>query len=188
MGLNKILNYLLNEVHLSLGKIPTPGISHFLMGVFVYIALNNIAGLVPYIFTSTRHLRFRLSFALVLWGAVISSAVIKDLGATLAHLVPLGTPYPLIPLIVLIEIVSNLIRPITLSVRLAANMVAGHLLLALISGPRRSRNYGIFRLILVAIIVIIVLEVAVALIQAYVFITLRSLYVAEVNSISVNKN
>lgn len=110
----------------------------------------------------------------------------KDPGGVLAHLVPVGTPYALMPLMVLIELVRNIIRPITLSVRLAANIVAGHLLLCLVTGPIPIIRGGVSVLALVAAILIMVLESAVAVIQGYVFITLGSLYVSDVNSAAVN--
>jgi len=90
------------------------------------------------------------------------------------------------PLIVLIELVRRLIRPVTLSVRLAANMVAGHLLLVLISGPAARSSLILFLVILIRVVLIIILESAVALIQAYVFITLNSLYINDVNTPNVN--
>jgi F0F1-type ATP synthase membrane subunit a len=83
---------------------------------------------------------------------------------------------------VIIEIVRRLIRPITLSVRLAANMVAGHLLMALISGPISVLRFFRFFLILSGLLLLTVLELAVSFIQAYVFRTLMSLYIIEVNS------
>merc|ERR1711993_120711 len=100
----------------------------------------------------------------------------------LSHLVPLGTPVALIPLIVVIEIVRRLIRPITLSVRLAANIVAGHLLIALIRGPLSAVRFFRFFLILGGLLLLTLLELAVSFIQAYVFSTLISLYIIEVNS------
>jgi len=83
---------------------------------------------------------------------------------------------------VIIEIVRRLIRPITLSVRLAANIVAGHLLIALISGPISILNFFRFFLILSGLLLLTLLELAVSFIQAYVFRTLMSLYIIEVNS------
>jgi len=181
--LRKVINYLHIEARLALGSIKRPGVTHILLALFVFICLNNLFGLIPYIFTSTRHLSFTLTFRLLIWLSVVISSVLKDLNATLAHLVPAGTPYPLMPLIVLIEIVRNIIRPITLSVRLAANIVAGHLLLTLIGNSARvNAPIIIVFLVLIALILIIVLERAVALIQSYVFSTLRRLYVADVNS------
>jgi len=104
----------------------------------------------------------------------------------LAHLVPLGTPYVLIPVIVLIELVRNLIRPLTLSVRLAANLVAGHLLITLIRSPlTRVSGVGIGFLIR-GLVVLLVLESAVAFIQAYVFRILRTLYLRETNALKFN--
>ena len=100
----------------------------------------------------------------------------------LAHLVPLGRPAPLSPFIVLIELTRAVIRPITLSVRLAANMVAGHLLIVLLRSPAPAASLRLILLIIAALILLGILESAVATIQAYVFRILRVLYVNEVNS------
>jgi F-type H+-transporting ATPase subunit a len=98
----------------------------------------------------------------------------------LSHLVPQGTPSALIIFIVIIELVSNIIRPITLCVRLTANLIAGHLLMSLLGNALTSLPIitGIFALPVPLILTI--LESAVACIQAYVFITLITLYTTEV--------
>merc|ERR1712211_188026 len=104
-----------------------------------------------------------------------------------AHLVPTGTPGALIPVIVIIETVSNVIRPGTLSIRLAAN-IAGHLLLTLL-GSQGPNAQGIVLLVLMGrLILLLCLELAVACIQAYVFTILRSLYLNELRTVSFNKN
>ena len=97
-----------------------------------------------------------------------------------AHLVPLGTPIVLIPFIVLIETIRNVIRPITLSVRLAANLTAGHLLLILLGESIVNRKILIVITVTAAQFALITLEAAVAVIQAYVFATLSTLYASEV--------
>ena len=177
-----IINYLNNEINLVLGNLKSPGVSHLVLRIFWFIAINNLFGLVSYVFTATRHLVTTLTLGLTFWLRVIIAAVTRDLGSTLAHLVPLGTPVLLMPLIVIIEIVRNVIRPITLSVRLAANIVAGHLLLTLAGGGARPRAVGVTILRLTIISCMLFLELAVALIQSYVFSTLCSLYVGDVNS------
>jgi F-type H+-transporting ATPase subunit a len=98
----------------------------------------------------------------------------------LAHLVPPGTPGVLIPFIVLIETVSNVIRPGTLAVRLAANMIAGHLLLVLLGNQGPSITFSLLRVLLVTQILLLTLERAVAVIQSYVFAVLATLYSREV--------
>ena len=97
---------------------------------------------------------------------------------------PKGTPYVLVPFMVLIEIVRNLMRPLTLSIRLAANMVAGHLLLALVRGPMPSISIVLLGAAFVALVALIVLELGVSFIQAYVFMTLSSLYLDEINNLN----
>ena len=92
---------------------------------------------------------------------------------------PLGCPYVLIPLITIIELIRSLIRPITLSVRLAANITAGHLILVLISGGRKGVSI-ISLSVLLGDASIRILEVGVALIQPYVFFILVVLYTQEI--------
>jgi F-type H+-transporting ATPase subunit a len=121
-----------------------------------------------------------------MWLRMIIISTIKDISHSLAHLVPLGTPGVLVPLIVLIELIRNVIRPLTLSVRLAANIVAGHLLLSLISGSLVEGNIRVLMLGIGALVLLMLLENGVALIQAYVFSMLPSLYLNEVNYVRLN--
>jgi F-type H+-transporting ATPase subunit a len=100
--------------------------------LFLLIFFNNTLGLFSFTFTSTRHLAITLSLAFPFWLRFIIFRIINNITDFLAHLVPIGTPAALIPFIVIIEIIRNIIRPITLSVRLAANIIAGHLLLTLL--------------------------------------------------------
>lgn len=86
------------------------------------------------------------------------------------------------PFIVLIELVRRLMRPLTLGIRLAANMVAGHLLLVLVRRPVPRTRWYIFRFVIVGVLTLTILEVGVAFIQGYVFISLSSLYTGEVNA------
>jgi F-type H+-transporting ATPase subunit a len=150
------------------------------------ILLNNLGGLTPYTFTASRHLSFSIALALVRWIGYFIYRVFMRPGRFLAHLVPLGTPYILMPFMVLIELVRNLIRPITLSVRLAANLVAGHLLITLIRSPATSRRPLVLTLLMTGLVLLIVLESAVAFIQAYVFRILSTLYLSEVNLVRFN--
>ena len=83
---------------------------------------------------------------------------------------------------VVIELISSIIRPFTLAVRLAANIIAGHLLLDLCAGPLLTRGYIEGRIFFVGLLLLSILELGVAVIQAYVFTRLRSLYLAEVNA------
>lgn len=100
-----------------------------------------------------------------------------------AHLVPTGSPAGLMPFIVLIELIRNYIRPVRLSVRLVANIVAGHLLMTLLRNPVEIKpGVVLIALILAGLIILRCLETAVAVIQAYVFRILSTIYVREVNS------
>lgn len=149
------------------------------ISLFFFILINNVLGLASFTFTATRHLAITLSLALPLWIAFILYRLINNITEFLAHLVPSGTPPVLIPFIVIIEIISNIIRPITLSVRLAANIIAGHLLLTLLGNQLVSTNWLILAPLISAEILLIVLESAVACIQAYVFSVLTTLYASE---------
>jgi F-type H+-transporting ATPase subunit a len=95
--------------------------------------------------------------------------------------VPQGTPAILIPFIVCIETIRNIIRPGTLAVRLAANIIAGHLLITLIGNTGPLLPIFLTSFLILAQIALLILESAVAIIQSYVFAVLRTLYSREVN-------
>lgn len=179
---SKITKYVDREFKAILGRIRIPGSTFIFVRLFTFLGLINFTGLMPYIFPVSRHLVFSVSLALPLWIGHITLSWIKQPNYILAHLVPLGTPKALLPFIVLIELISRIIRPLTLSVRLAANIIAGHLLLALIGGLGSELNSSLVRLLLIGLMLLCLLERAVAVIQAYVFRILSTLYVREVQS------
>jgi len=153
---------------------------NFFFGTFLVILINNLIGLYPYIFTATRHLVVAITLALPVWTILMLFGWLNQTKHMFTHLVPLGTPMGLSFFIVFIETISNTIRPMTLSVRLAANIIAGHLLLRLL---REISEHAPTMYLPSAIILVIllILEYAVATIQSYVFITLASLYLSEIN-------
>ena len=105
--------------------------------------------------------------------------LLNNLSNTLVHLIPQGTPAVLMPFMVLIESVSNLIRPLTLGVRLGANIVAGHLLITLLRSVVPVTPLGLGPVVIRAQLALTSLEVAVSVIQGYVFRVLVTLYIAE---------
>lgn len=156
------------------------GFTLIFVTIFIFILFNNIIGLLPYVFTRSRHLTFTLTIALPLWVRLIIFGWTNNTEHIFRHLIPAGTPAVLIPFIVCIETISNLIRPGSLAVRLTANIIAGHLLIRLLGNNiNNSSSYIIVSLITVQIILII-FETAVSIIQAYVFSILRTLYSREV--------
>nr|VFU78920.1 ATP synthase 6 [Proasellus parvulus] len=175
----KLFNYLIKEVSILLPH-KTKHFMVIFMALFTLIMLNNMLGLFPQIFTASSHLAFTLSLALPLWSAYYSYGWVNKFKDMMAHLVPLGTPALLIPLMVIIETVSSLIRPLTLAIRLAANMIAGHLLMALLSDYASIFDNSVTLVVLSSQILLLVLETAVALIQAYVFMVLSVLYASEI--------
>jgi len=113
----------------------------------------------------------------------MSVFIIKNPSSFFSHLVPLGTPAQLAPFIVLIELLSLTMRPFTLAVRLAANIIAGHLLIEL-TATAIIISEGVLiahAVVLTALITLIILELRVAVIQRYVYTRLASLYLREVN-------
>lgn len=153
-----------------------------LTSLIVFLATLNILGLLPYTFTPTTQLSLNLGIAAPLWLATVIIGIRDQPTRSLGHLLPEGTPTLLIPILIIIETISLLIRPLALGVRLTANLTAGHLLIQLIS----TAAFTLLPLIpAVAILTTIVLflltllEIAVALIQAYVFVLLLTLYLQE---------
>nr|AHA52528.1 ATP synthase F0 subunit 6 [Homolobus sp. QL-2013] len=152
----------------------------FLISLFMYILCNNLFGLFPYIFTSSSHLMFSLIMSLSMWMGLMIFGWIKNMFHMFVHLVPIGTPFMLMFFMVLIETLSNIIRPLTLSIRLTANMIAGHLLLTLLSSFIPS-FFFYYLVVLLIQLMLLLLEIAVSIIQSYVFVILMILYMKETN-------
>nr|ARF05866.1 ATP synthase F0 subunit 6 [Rineloricaria cf. lanceolata TEP-2017] len=153
-----------------------------LTSLMVFILSMNMLGLLPYTFTPTTQLSLNMGFAVPLWLATVIIGLRNQPTAALGHLLPEGTPVPLIPVLIIIETISLFIRPIALGVRLTANLTAGHLLIQLISTATfvlmpMMTTAAIFTATLLMLLTL--LEVAVAMIQAYVFVLLLSLYLQE---------
>nr|YP_004300321.1 ATP synthase F0 subunit 6 [Cyanoptila cyanomelana]ADZ10789.1 ATP synthase F0 subunit 6 [Cyanoptila cyanomelana] len=153
-----------------------------LTSLMVFLLLVNLLGLLPYTFTPTTQLSMNLALAFPLWLATLLTGLRNQPSASLGHLLPEGTPTPLIPALIMIETTSLLIRPLALGVRLTANLTAGHLLIQLISTATMalfSTMPAVSLLALLVLFLLTILEVAVAMIQAYVFVLLLSLYLQE---------
>nr|YP_010528106.1 ATP synthase F0 subunit 6 [Mycterothrips gongshanensis]UXW64208.1 ATP synthase F0 subunit 6 [Mycterothrips gongshanensis] len=144
--------------------------------LFIFILFSNFMGLIPNIFTSTSHLTFNLFLSIPMWTGFLFYGWTKYTNKMLAHLVPNGTPLPLISFMVLIELISTTIRPLTLSIRLMANMVSGHLLLTLMGNSMVSSSLLITMILVLVQTMLSSLEIGVAMIQAYVFCMLLTLY------------
>nr|AQM40049.1 ATP synthase F0 subunit 6 [Atlanticus sp. ZJZ-2017] len=164
-----------------IGPASHNGSTFIFISLFSLILFNNFLGLFPYIFTSSSHLVFTLTLALPLWLSFMLYGWINHTTHMFAHMVPQGTPPVLMPFMVCIETISNIIRPGTLAVRLAANMIAGHLLLTLLGNTGPSLALSTLSLLIIAQMLLMMLESAVAIIQSYVFAILATLYSSEVN-------
>nr|ADN21083.1 ATP synthase F0 subunit 6 [Denariusa bandata]ADN21087.1 ATP synthase F0 subunit 6 [Denariusa bandata]ADN21089.1 ATP synthase F0 subunit 6 [Denariusa bandata]ADN21091.1 ATP synthase F0 subunit 6 [Denariusa bandata]ADN21093.1 ATP synthase F0 subunit 6 [Denariusa bandata] len=153
-----------------------------LTALMLFLITINMLGLLPYTFTPTTQLSMNMAFAMPLWLATVIIGMRNQPTHALGHLLPEGSPTPLIPILVVIETISLLIRPLALGVRLTANLTAGHLLIQLISSAAFvllpiMPTVAILTSIL--LLMLTILEVAVAMIQAYVFVLLLSLYLQE---------
>nr|ACE74364.1 ATP synthase subunit 6 [Picus puniceus] len=153
-----------------------------LSSLMILLLSINLLGLLPYTFTPTTQLSMNMALAFPLWLATLLTGLRNQPSISLGHLLPEGTPTPLIPALILIETTSLLIRPLALGVRLTANLTAGHLLIQLISTATAallSIIPAISILTSIILLLLTILEVAVAMIQAYVFVLLLSLYLQE---------
>nr|YP_010274895.1 ATP synthase F0 subunit 6 [Tagiades menaka]UJV31589.1 ATP synthase F0 subunit 6 [Tagiades menaka] len=178
---NMVISKLHSEFKTLMGPNSFNGSTFIFISLFSFVLFNNFLGLFPYIFTSTSHLTISLSITLSLWLSFMLYGWINNSQHMFIHMIPQGTPSILMPFMVLIETISNIIRPGTLAVRLMANMVAGHLLLTLLSSTGiMIPNLFIIFLIIIQIL-LLTLESAVAVIQSYVISILSTLYSSEVN-------
>lgn len=156
------------------------GFLNVIRGLFLFLIFINLSGLIPYVFSPTSHLAVSLSLGLPLWLSLIVSAVFFSPSSVVAGLLPIGAPAALNPFLVIIETVRILVRPITLSVRLTANISAGHIVLTLIGNYLTARFFisGVFSIILLIGIQVFytIFEFGIRVIQAYIFCLLITLY------------
>nr|YP_010610828.1 ATP synthase F0 subunit 6 [Nanatka castenea]WAP91649.1 ATP synthase F0 subunit 6 [Nanatka castenea] len=174
-----LFDLILNKLHLELiSLMKYNGMSLIMLSMFIMILFNNFMGLLPYIFTASSHLVFSLSLALPMWMGFMIYGWINNTNHMFMHLVPIGTPSILMPFMVMIETISNLIRPGSLAVRLTANMIAGHLLMSLLGN--NANNSFMVMSCMIMFMILMIFETAVTIIQSYVFMTLMNLYSSEV--------
>nr|YP_005088887.1 ATPase subunits 6 [Ethmidium maculatum]BAL43835.1 ATPase subunits 6 [Ethmidium maculatum] len=153
-----------------------------LTSLMLFLITINMLGLLPYTFTPTTQLSLNMGLAVPLWLATVIIGMRNQPTAALGHLLPEGTPVLLIPVLIIIETISLFIRPLALGVRLTANLTAGHLLIQLIATAAfvlLPMMPTVAILTATVLFLLTLLEVAVAMIQAYVFVLLLSLYLQE---------
>jgi len=147
----------------------------FIFTLFMFILFSNLIGLLPYSFTVTSHIIVTFALAAVVFIGVTIIALVKHGWKFFSYFVPHGTPVVMMPLLVPIEVISYLARPVTLALRLFANMTAGHTMLKVFAGfVILLGAFGVAPM--VVIVALYGLELLVALLQAYVFAILTSLY------------
>ena len=151
------------------------GANAFFFGIFLFLVRINFFSVFSYNFPYSSQVRIIMLFSLSFWSMIVLFGLIQSIEKFLYHFIPEGTPVPLTFLLFLIELVRNIIRPLTLMVRLVANILAGHLLIILL-----SQLVFIFNLAYPLYILLNIVELFVALIQSYIFSTMLVLYYSEV--------
>jgi F-type H+-transporting ATPase subunit a len=171
----------INQINSTKGQIYFP----FIYALFTFILINNLIGMIPYSFTSTAHLilAFSISFTVVIGATILG---LNKHGLRFFSLfVPAGCPLGLLPLLVIIEFISYLSRNVSLGLRLAANILSGHMLLNILSGFCYNIITSGFLFIFIGLIPLAFiiafsgLELGIAFIQAQVFVVLSSSYIKD---------
>ena len=150
----------------------------FVFSLFMFVLFGNLIGMVPYMFTYTSHIAVTFALAAFIFIGVTVIALARHGWHFFTFFAPKGMPLALQLLLVPIEVISYLIRPMTLSIRLFANMMAGHTMLVIFAGFVVAM--GLFGFLPLALnIFFILLELLVAVLQAYVFAILTCLYLRD---------
>jgi len=152
----------------------------FVFSIFVFVLFGNFLGMLPYSFTFTSHIAVTLTMALVIFIMVTVIAFIKHGMHFFSFFLPKGVPIFLSPLLIVIEVISYFTRPVSLSIRLFANMMAGHTLLKVVGGfvfplGAISAAFGIVPV--AGLVAITGLEFLIAFLQAYIFTILTCIYI-----------
>ena len=147
-----------------------------IFSIFMFVLFGNLIGMIPYSFTFTSHIAVTLTMSVVIFLLVTIIAFIKHGFKFFSFFLPAGVPVVLSPLMIVIEVISYFTRPFSLSVRLFANMMAGHTLLKVIGGF--VVPLGIFGVVPIAgLVAVIGLEFLIAFLQAYIFTILTCIYI-----------
>lgn len=179
------LQLIVESFYLMIDNIIKDNIGHkghryfkFIFSLFLFILLCNLCGMLPYSFTPTSHIIVTFAIAIVVFFITVIITIINHGIWFFKVFVPQGTPIIMAPLIFVLEFFSYLARPISLSVRLAANMFAGHIMLKVIAAFVISM--GIFGLLPMSFLIIMTgFEIFVAILQAYIFTLLTCVYIGD---------
>jgi F-type H+-transporting ATPase subunit a len=147
----------------------------FIFTIFMFIFMGNVIGMIPYTFTFTSHIIVTFGLAMIAFGMATLIGFMRHGFQYFSIFVPKGAPFYMLPLIVPIEILSYISRPISLSIRLFANMMAGHTMLKVFAGFTVALGIlGIGPLVVSTLLT--AFEILVAVLQAYVFTILTCIY------------
>ncbi len=170
-----LYNFIANMLNTNVG----PGGKPFLpliFSIFMFILLCNLFGMLPYSFTVTSHIIITFALAILIFLTVTITGFVRHGSHFFSVFLPQGTPWWLAPLMIVIELFAYLARPISLSLRLAANMMAGHILLKIIAGSVITLALVLKPLPIPLMVVVIGFEIFVAILQAYIFTILSCVY------------
>lgn len=163
----------------------------YFISFFLFLLILNFIGLFPYILPVTSLFFYTFCFGLSCWLPILGSSFFFYNLNYLSIFMPEGSPIYLSPLLVLVETISQLVRPLTLALRLAANITAGHLLLTIISNFAFGSanifaylNFGMSLSLCLFSVILVLLEVCVLIIQAYIFTLLLTIYITEINIVT----
>jgi len=157
----------------------------FIFTIFMFIVLMNLFGIVPYTFSPTAHIAVTFGLSLSIFLGVTLLGMVNYGANYFSMFMPAGSPLVLAPFMIVIELVSHTAKAVSLGVRLAANITAGHILFAILSGFtwKMLTAGGIMTIAsvfpMLIVLFITVIEMAVAVIQAYVFSLLTAIYISE---------
>ncbi|MCP4922524.1 MAG: F0F1 ATP synthase subunit A, partial [bacterium] len=169
-----LFSFVRNTLESSVGK---EGLAHFplIFSIFLFVLFGNLFGMIPGGFTFTSHIVVTFALALFIFIIITGIAISQQGFGFFKRFLPEGVPWPIIPIIIPVEILSYVFRPVSLSIRLFANMLAGHIILKIFAGF--TIMMGFFGFLPLALnVVFIGFEFFVAALQAYIFTILSCAY------------
>nr|AMR97520.1 ATP synthase F0 subunit 6 [Iberobaenia minuta] len=180
---NQLITKLTNKINKefkTMNNNKNKGSTLMFTALFMMIMLMNMTGMFPYIFPMSSIPTINLALALPLWVSLMLFMIMKKTTNLMAHLIPKKTPLMLIPMMICTETISMVIRPMTLTIRLTANMTAGHLMLTLMGNMSQSSMMEKMWIVIMGQMILMILESGITVIQAYIFSTLMTLYSSEI--------